>query len=72
MAVSTRSKTTKTKKTLKKCRSAAYKKHGKMSECSKIKRSAVCKRSIRCKQAKGTKRSFCRTKTNRKSGCKKN
>ena len=70
MAVTTRSKTAKIRKAnLKKCRSGAYKKHRKSSVCRGVKRSTVCKRRKGCSYAKGKKRSFCRTRKNKKSRC---
>ena len=72
MAVTTRSKTAKMLKTnLKKCRRISYKKHRKSSVCRGVRTSAVCKRTKGCTYAKGKKRSFCRTKKNRKSRCSK-
>ena len=68
MAVSTRSKTAK-KRSLKKCRSTAYRKHRRQSVCRGVKRSAVCKRNKKCSHARGKKRAFCRTKKNKKSRC---
>ena len=43
-----------------------YRKHGKKSHCSKIKRSAVCKRTPGCKTTKKTRRksSYCRKTKN--------
>ena len=42
------------------------------SGCTKIKRSAVCKRTEGCKYASGTKRSFCRkAKNTRRVGGRK-
>ena len=70
MAVKTRSMIAKSRKlNLKKCRSGAYKKHRKSSVCRGVKRSTVCKRRKGCTHAKGKKRSFCRTRKNKKSRC---
>lgn len=70
MAVKTRSMIAKSRKlNLKKCRSGAYKKHRKSSVCLGVKRSTVCKRRKGCSYAKGKKRSFCRTRKNKKSRC---
>ena len=54
---------------LKECRDKTNRDRVKKSVCRKIKRSAVCKRTKGCTHAKGKKRSFCRTKKNKKVNC---
>lgn len=72
MAVTTRLKSAKLRKAnLKKCRTRSYKKHRKLSLCHGIRRSTVCKRTKGCTHARGKKRSFCRTRKNKKSRCSK-
>ena len=68
MAVKTRQQKSKALK-LKECRDKTNRERVKKSVCRKIKRSAVCKRTKTCTHAKGKKRSFCRTKKNKKVNC---
>ena len=56
MVMMTRSKTN---------RKSIYRRRVKNSTCRKIKRSAVCKRTVGCKYASGTKRRYCRKSKNR-------
>jgi len=53
----------------KECLSKTNRARVKKSSCRKIKRSAVCKRTNTCSHAKGKKRSYCRTKKNKKVNC---
>ena len=71
MAVKTRSMIAKSRKlNLKKCRERSYKNNRKQSVCRGVKKSTLCKRTKGCTHAKGKKRSFCRTKKNKKSDCR--